>query len=331
MSGRITKKQGLRFLREWGLMLVILLIILVATIVKPQFLSGSSFLNILRSVSTLGVAAVGLTFIIVGGSSDLSVGSTVSLAGVLGMMIMNSPLGVNPATSNFAAILAILAGMAAGACVGLLNGSAMTFINGKSGESYVLTYSTSVVVSALALIINGTFQYGQYPDKMFKNMGMGIWPIVMLLIVAAIGHVVLSKTTFGREIYFKGANPAAAKMAGIRTGRITIACYMIGGMCAGLAGILLISRVASASASQGAGYELNALSVVALGGTPLSGGRGSVAKTILGVVVMGVLISALNVLSITTSAQLIVKGVVVIASVILDGFNQRAVEREAVA
>ena len=327
---RINKKRVARFLREWGLMLVIFLFIVIATIYKPSFLTFNSFMNILRSVSVLGIAAVGLTFIVIGGSSDLSVGSQISLAGVIGMMIMNSRFGTNPVTSDYAAIVTILVGMAIGATVGFLNGSAMAFINGKSGESYVLTYAMSTIVLAVGLIINGTFQYGQYPEQLFDKMGTGAGPIIIMAVVAIIGWVVLSKTRFGRNIYFNGANPLAAKMAGIRTDRIRILCYMIGGMCYGLAGILLISRVASASASQAAGYELNALSMVALGGTPLSGGRGSIARTMLGVVVMGVMISALNVIGVNTSAQMMVKGVVIIVAVILDTWNQRINERKAV-
>ncbi len=327
-----TEKRRVSFagiLREWGLIIGIVIIIIIAAIVNPLFLSGENFLNILRAVSTIGIVSVGMALVVIGGAMDLAVGSTISLSAVVTMLIMNSPAGVDPATTNATAILAILAGIAIGAAVGLINGAIMALVNGRMGESFIITYAMQIVIGAVAFaVVQGNFQAAKYPDGLFKSLGMGIVPIIIFLAVAVIMQVVLAKTATGRNLYFLGANMDAAKMAGIKTKTVRVVSHVLCGACAGLAGVLIVSRVNSASCLQGLGYELDALACVAVGGTSLAGGSGSVAKTVIGVLVIGVLATALNVMGVSSNEQLIVRGAVIIVAVMLDGFNKSAKLKE---
>ena len=316
------------FFREWGLIAGIALIIIVATAIRPAFLSGSNILNILRAYSTIGIASIGMTYVIIGGGMDLSVGSTISLSSVIVMLIINATV-VNGVSPVYAAFLVLLVGTLAGAAVGAVNGGIMAVVNGRMGESFIITYAMQIVIAAAAqAVVKGTFQAAQYNSGLFKDLGIGLVPVLMFVAVAVLMQFILMKTKFGRTLFFLGANMDAAKMAGIRIKSTRIMAHVICGASAGLAGVLIVSRVNSASSLQGVGYELDAMASVAVGGTSLAGGNGSVTKTVLGVLVIGVMLTALNVLGVNSNAQLIVRGSVIIFSVILDAWNKRAKLRE---
>lgn len=327
-----TGKKWISFtilLREWGLIFGIIIVIIVAAFVNNQFLSGENFANILRSVSTVGIASVGMAIVVIGGTMDLSIGSTISLVGVVTMLIMNSPSGVDPAGTDLTAIIAILTGVAIGAVVGLINGGILAAVNGRMGESFIFTYAMQIIIGAVAFaVVQGKFQSAKYPNGLFKSLGIGITPIIIFLVIAIIMQVLLKRTGFGRNLYFLGANMDAAKMAGIRIKTIRVISNILCGACAGLTGVLIVSRVNSASCLQGLGYEFDAMTCVAVGGVSLAGGTGSIAKTVLGVMVIGVLGTALNVMGIGSNEQLIVRGAVIITAVMLDGFNKRAKLKE---
>ena len=325
-----SRKSIVSFLREWGMILLIVIITAIATFIRPVFLSGRNILNILRSYSTIGIASIGMAYTIIGGGMDLSIGSTISLSAVVTMMIINATSNVTERVcSPYAAILVLFVGIAIGAAVGLVNGAIIAGVNGRMGESFIITFAMQIVVGALAqAIVKGQFQAAAYKSGLFKQFGVGIVPVIFFLVVAAIMQVILTRTQFGRNLYFLGANMKAAKMAGIRIGRVRMLSHVLCGMCAGLAGVLVVARVNSASVLQGQGYELDAMACVAIGGVSLAGGDGSILKTVLGVLVLGFLLTALNILSVQSNAQLIVRGVVIIAAVILDTVNKKAKLKE---
>ncbi len=318
------------FLREWGMILLILVITAVATVIRPVFLSGRNILNILRSYSTIGIASIGMAYTIIGGGMDLSIGSTISLSAVVTMMIINATSNVaERVCSPYAAVLVLFVGIAIGAAVGLINGAIIAVVNGRMGESFIITFAMQIVVGAMAqAVVKGQFQAAAYKSGLFKEFGVGVVPVIFFLVVAIIMQLILTKTQFGRNLYFLGANMKAAKMAGIRIGRVRTLSHVLCGMCAGLAGVLVVARVNSASVLQGQGYELDAMACVAIGGVSLAGGDGSILKTVLGVLVLGFLLTALNILSVQSNAQLIVRGAVIISAVILDTVNKKAKLRE---
>jgi ribose/xylose/arabinose/galactoside ABC-type transport system permease subunit len=314
----------IRLLREWGLILCIAVIIIVSTSVRPAFLSLDNIMNILRAYSTIGIASVGMTLVIICGGMDLSVGSTVSLSAVITMLLINATVSGNHSPA-FAALLVVVVGLLTGSLVGFINGGIIAAVNGRMGESFIITYAMQIVVAAAAqAVVKGMFQAAGYSSGLFKQLGIGIVPVVLFLSVAAVMQLVLSRTMFGRHMYFLGANIEAAGMAGIRIKNVRILAHILCGACAGLAGVLIVSRVNSASTLQGVGYELDAMASVAVGGTSLAGGTGSVLKTVLGVLVIGVLLTALNILGIKSDAQLIVRGSVIVLAVMIDAWNKRA-------
>jgi len=316
------------FLREWGMILLIIAITAIATVVRPAFLSGRNIMNILRAYSTIGIASIGMAYTIIGGGMDLSISSTISLSAVITMMIINSTSAdrVSPA---YAAILVLIVGIAIGAAVGLINGAIIAGVNGRMGESFIITFAMQIVIGAVAqAVVKGQFQAAAYRSGLFKQFGIGIVPVIFFVVVAVIMEIILTKTQFGRSLYFLGANMNAAKMAGVRVRRVRLLSHVLCGACAGLAGVLVVSRVNSASVLQGQGYELDAMACVAIGGVSLNGGFGSIVKTVLGVMVLGFLLTALNVLGVQSNAQLIVRGIVIIAAVILDTFNKQAKLKE---
>ncbi len=317
------------FFREWGLIAVIVVITVTATLVRPAFLSGGNILNILRAYSTIGIASVGMAYTVMGGGMDLSVGSTISLSAVVTMLIINGAT-VDRTAPAYAAILALFVGIAIGAAVGAVNGGIIAAVNGRMGESFIITYAMQIVIAAASqAVVKGMFQAAAYRSGLFKSFGQGMAPVLFFLAVAALMHFILKRTIFGRHLYFLGANMDAAKMAGIRIRRVRLAAHILCGMCAGLAGVLVVSRVNSASVLQGQNYELDALACVAIGGVSLAGGEGSIGKTVLGVLVIGFMLTALNVLGVQSNAQLIVRGAVIASAVIMDTANKSARLREA--
>ena len=206
-------------LREWGLIFGIIIVIIVAAFVNSQFLSGENFANILRAISTVGIASIGMAMVVIGGTMDLSIGSTISLVGVVAMMVMNSPIGMNPASSDLAALLTVILGVAIGATVGLINGGILAAVNGRMGESFIFTYAMQIIVGAVAFaIVGGKFQAAKYPDGMFKSLGIGVTPIIILLVIAVTMQILLQKTSFGRSLYFLGANMDAQKWQELHKG-----------------------------------------------------------------------------------------------------------------
>lgn len=328
----VQKKKMISFFREWGMILVIVVIAIIATAIRPAFISGANLMNILRAYSTVGIASIGMAFTIIGGGMDLSIGSTISLTAVLTMLIVNGStqqingVGVIP---SWAAIVVLLVGLLVGAVVGAINGGIMALVNGGMAESFIITYAMQIVVGAIAqAVVKGYFQAALYKQGLFKQFGIGIVPVIFFAVVALIANLILSKTNFGRGLYFLGANMRAAKFAGIKTKFTRFMSHVICGMCAGLAGVLIVSRVNSASVLQGSGYEFDAMVCVAVGGTSLDGGSGSIVKVVLGTMVIGFLLTALNVLGVQSNAQWIVRGVVIVLSVTMDTFNKKAKLKE---
>ena len=314
--------------REWGLILFILVVIIIASTQRPAFLSVGNLVNILRSYSTYGIAAVGIAFTIIGGGMDLSIGSTVSLSAVVTMLIINATT-VDTVSPAYATFIVLIVGILIGACCGAISGGIIASVNGRAGESMIITYALQIVIAAVANgIVDGQFQAAQYQSGLFKTMGTGMIPVLFFLILAVILQFVLAKTSFGRQLYFLGSNMQAAKMAGIRTRLVRFISHVICGACAGLAGVLVVSRVNSSSISQGLNYEMDAMACVAIGGVSMDGGSGNIAKVVLGAVVLAVLLNALNLLGVQANPQLIVRGAVIILAVILDVWNKKAKLKE---
>lgn len=303
-----------RIFRSYGIMIVLIIIIIPVSIISANFFNVENLLNIVRQVSVVGIIAFGMTLVIIAGSIDLSVGAVVSLSGVVCMSVINL-------TGSDA--LAIVLALLAGALVGLINGLIISSIKGRVGEAFIITYGMQMAVAAIALIYSGGNFITGKTEGFHSIIGKGFGPIIIFASLAAVMQYILTKSTFGRVVYFIGGNSSATKMSGINVRKNTVVIFMIAGVLAALASLVLSSRVNAASPMSGKGYELDAIAAVVVGGTSMRGGKGSILNTVLGVIVIGVVGNALNIMNITSYPQMIIKGIIIIMAVILDVWNEK--------
>lgn len=308
--------------RNNGIIIVILIMIIFTGFVETNFITFNNLLNVLRQVSVVGIVACGMTYCIIGGAFDLSVGSVVSLSGVITILSINA--GVNE-------YLAILSGLLAGLAIGIINGTLISSINGGKGEAFIVTYGMQVVVASIALFpSNGLFISGRIEEGFFKSLGQGFMPIIIFLALASVMEFILRKAKYGRRMCFIGGNIQASKMSGINVKINRISYFAISGILASLGGIVLCSRVTSSNPTAGLNYEMDVIAAVVVGGTQLSGGSGSVLRTVLGAVIIGIMGNALNILGITAYHQQVVKGLLILAAVGMDIVNKQVKMKEMV-
>lgn len=296
-------------LRRYGLVFSFLLLCLALTLLSDRFLTPSNLLNVLRQATINGIIAVGMTYVILTAGIDLSVGSVVALSTVVAASLMQSGLPV---------AVGVLAGLALGALLGLVNG---LVIARARIPPFVATLGMMTVARGLAL----TFTQGRPITGLpagFTFIGAGFvgpipMPIVIFLAVFAIGYFVLNRTVLGESIYALGNNPVAARLTGIRTARITTLVYMISGALAALAGQILVARLNSAQPTAGTGFEFDAIAAVVVGGTSFAGGEGGLFGTLIGVLIIQVLNNGLNLLNVSSLWEGVVKGVVIALALLL--------------
>lgn len=312
------KRPWKKAIFDYGLLFALLLIIAAVSLVTDAFFTVDNLLNILRQSAVIGIMAFGVTIVIIAGHIDLSIGSTASLAGMIVLSIINR-------SGND--LWAITAALLAGALVGFINGAVIALIKGRVCDSFIITFGMQTAVAAVALIYSGGNFLTGHGKGIHRLLGRGFVPIALFLVLAVVMELVMKKTPFGRTVYFMGENPRAAKMSGVNVAFYTTMLFVIAGVCASLASVVLCSRVNAASPVSGKGYELDAIAAVVVGGTSMQGGRGGILRTVLGVVVIGVLGNALNVMNITAYPQMFIRGVIIIAAVLLDVLGSRTSEK----
>ncbi len=302
----------LDFIRNYAIIFMLLILIVVVSIIEPKFLTLGNFRNILNQISVIGVLACGMTFVIIIGCIDLSVGSVISVASVAVLMSM----------ARVGDVWAMLIAVAIGAGIGFFNGSVISLVNGKLGQSFMVTYGSQTVFAALALILSGGLFIMSQSAGVFSQIGRNLNPVYVFIILVAACQIFITKTTFGRKIYFLGSNSECANLSGINIRLYRTLVFVLCGAIAALAGVLLTSRVASANPNAGVGYELDAIAAVVVGGVSMRGGSGNFLNTIIGVIVIGVLSNTLNLLGVTSYPQMIVKGIVIALAVGFDVWNK---------
>ncbi len=271
-----------------------------------------NILNLLRQVAINALIAYGMTFVILTGGIDLSVGSILALSSALmaGMIVS----GLDP-------IIAILIGCILGAVMGAINGLLIT--KGKMAP-FIATLATMTIFRGLTLVYTDGNPITGLGDSMaFQLFGRGYFlgipvPAITMIVTFAILWIILHKTPFGRKTYAIGGNEKAALISGIKVDRVKILIYSLAGLLAALAGAILTSRLDSAQPTAGTSYELDAIAAVVLGGTSLSGGRGWIVGTLIGALIIGTLNNGLNLLGVSSFFQMVVKGLVILAAVMVD-------------
>lgn len=298
-------------LRQYGGILISLFVLCaIFSVLSPRFLALNNFMNIMQQVAVIAVAAYGMTYVILLGDIDLSVGSIMAVAGMVAAQAFAMGFGFLPT-----AVITLASGAIMGGLNGVLSAKLML-------PSFIVTVATMGIYRGLvSLPTNGA--PAMIDNDAWLAIGTESWfgiPIIIwvMLILFVINHIILTKTIFGRQVYLTGGNREAAIYSGIRVDRIRIIVFMISGVMAAISGILLSSRLSSAQTNAGMGYELDAIAAVVLGGTSLAGGVGTIIGTILGALIIGVINNGMNMLSVPYFYQLIVKGIVILVAVWLD-------------
>ncbi|EJH13560.1 hypothetical protein SPAR161_1186 [Streptococcus pneumoniae GA60080] len=297
---------------------VIALIILMAviTIINSNFLTANNLLNLLLQVTSNALIAFGMTFVILTGGIDLSVGSILALSSALTAGLLGSGMPVT---------LAILISLILGCILGMMNGLLISY--GKLAP-FIVTLATMTIFRGATLVYtNGNpITKGLSDTFLFQFLGQGYivgipFPVIIMFIVFIVLYVLLHKTAFGKSVYAIGGNEKAAYISGVKLNKVKIIIYSISGIMASISGLIITSRLSSAQPTAGASYEMDAIAAVVLGGTSLSGGKGRILGTLIGALIIGVLNNGLNIIGVSAFWQQVVKGVVILIAVLIDRFK----------
>jgi putative xylitol transport system permease protein len=311
--------DALQFAQKFGVLIALVLLCIFLTFANEYFLTGRNITNVLRQVSINGILAIGMTFVILTRGIDLSVGSIVALTGLVSASFATTSSVAAVAGGPYPAWLAIGLGLVVGGAVGAISG---LFVARYRVPAFVVTLGMLSAARGLALLYAEGRPIPALTDS-YRWIGTGEIlripvPIVIFAIVFLVAWYVLNFTRFGRQVYAVGGNPHAAVVSGINEGRIQFSVYVISGALAGLAGMILAARTGSALPQAGIAYELDAIAAVVIGGTSLMGGIGTVGGTLIGALLIGIVNNGLDLLGVESYYQQIIKGVLIVAAVLLD-------------
>ncbi len=297
-----------------GPLFALLVLFILSSIASPYFLQTRNILNILRQVSYTGIIGLGMTFIIISGGIDLSVGSMTALVGGLAIMVLNYFGG-----GYLAIVAAVIAAIILGLLAGALNGLIVT--KGKVAP-FIVTLGTMAIFRSLTLYISNAGEF-RSSSSLYPELGMGAIlgipvPVWIFFALAVIGQIVLTRTRYGRYVCAVGSNEKVALYSAINTDLVKFLSYVIAGFTVAVSAILLSSRLNSISSSNaGVNFELDAIAAVIIGGTSMSGGSGTVIGTVIGAVILGIVNNMLNMLGVSPYLQGTVKGLVIIGAVLI--------------
>lgn len=301
-----------KFFREnAGILIGLFVLVTIISIINNDFLSTQNILNVLRQVSTNMFIAIGMTLVIILAGIDLSVGSIMALAGVI--------TGGLIAFSGVPMWLAVIAGLLVGAIFGFVNGYFTAY---KFLPSFIVTLATMNIARGVAYVYTDGKPIRVMSDE-FNFIGSGYLgpipiPVVYMIVIILIVSLIMNRTKLGRYMYAVGGNIEAARYSGINTKRVQLFAFTLSGVLAAFSGIVLASRMFSGQPTSGMGAELDAIAAVVLGGTSMTGGRGRISGTVIGVLIIGILSNGLNLMGVNSFWQYIVKGVVILVAVYVD-------------
>lgn len=298
-----------------GILIGLAAIVIVLSFATKYFFTGENLLNILRQVSSNGILAFGMTFVILLGGIDLSVGSLQAFAGMTTAVLI--------ATVGLPVWVAVMAGIGVGFGCGFANG----FIIAKTGmPPFIVTLAMMTMGRGLAYIVGDGKPVRVMVDS-FNQIGNGFigpvsFPVIYMIVIFVLLVLLLNKTKFGRHVYAVGGNREAARFSGIKIARVEIIVYTLSGVLSAFAGVVLTARMYTGQPAIGSGAELDAIAAVVLGGTSMVGGRGKLASTIIGALVIGIINNGLNLLNVSSFVQMVVMGLVILVAVYIDTINK---------
>ena len=309
-------KNTMKYMSELTTVIALIILMAVITIINSNFLTANNLLNLLLQVTSNALIAFGMTFVILTGGIDLSVGSILALSSALTAGLLGSGMPVT---------LAILISLILGCILGMMNGLLSSY--GKLAP-FIVTLATMTIFRGATLVYtNGNpITKGLSDTFLFQFLGQGYivgipFPVIIMFIVFIVLYVLLHKTAFGKSVYAIGGNEKAAYISGVKLNKVKIIIYSISGIMASISGLIITSRLSSAQPTAGASYEMDAIAAVVLGGTSLSGGKGRILGTLIGALIIGVLNNGLNIIGVSAFWQQVVKGVVILIAVLIDRFK----------
>ena len=300
-----------------GIVIALLALCLDLAIASPVFLTSSNFLNVFQQISINFVVAVGMTFVIISGGIDLSVGSNIALSGLL--------MGILMKNYNVPVFVTIVVCILFSGFVGLVNGVLISFLN---LPPFIATLGTMSIVRGGAYTVTAgqpiyTFPAG-FTAVSGRVAGIPLWSTLIMLVVILLGWYILRYTRIGRFTYAVGGNESCARLSGINLRKVKCFVYVVSGLCCGAAALLLSSRLDSALPTNADGQEMDAIAAVVIGGTSMSGGEGSMIGTLIGILIIGIIANGLNLLGVAQGPQKMVKGMIIVVAVIIDVIRRKA-------
>jgi ribose/xylose/arabinose/galactoside ABC-type transport system permease subunit len=319
----IKKKDMVNYLLDYGIVFVLLILFALFSIISDRFFSTSTVFTIMKQVSVTGIISVGMTFVMLTGGIDLSVGAVAGVTSVLAaiMMISGMPIWL-------ACILSLVIAMA----FGYFSGLCVTVFR---IPPLIATLGVMTSLRGAAYLLSGGVPVYGF-DSSVKSFAQGtLWivpyPVILMFVIFIIAFFVLYKTRTGRYIYGVGGNEEASRLSGVKVNRIKFKVYMISGFLAGIAGLVLLSRTNSGQPNAGTGYEMDAITAVVLGGVNINGGKGNIWLVIVGVIIMGTLSTGMVMNNINDYVQQVIKGLVLICAVAFAQFSQKVKEKNVAA
>jgi ribose/xylose/arabinose/galactoside ABC-type transport system permease subunit len=304
-------RQALGWLAPYGLLLALAGLCALLALATPNFLTVSNLVIVTRQICINGILAVGVTYVLLTGGVDLSLGSVVALTGVVAASFAHP--------GDYPLVVPVLLGILAGLLCGAVNGLVVT--RGRVAP-FIVTLGMMTVARGLALVISGGRPVSNLSGAFCHIAGGDVLgvpiPVLILALVTLFSHTLLRNTRLGRYVYAVGGNETAARASGINVPAVKLFAYAMCGALAGLAGVVLASRITTGQPNEGIAYELDAIAAVVIGGTSLSGGVGGVGGTILGALLMGVINNGLDLLDVSSYYQQIIKGIIIVGAVWLD-------------
>lgn len=307
------KKENI--LKNYGIILGFIILCIIISFITPNFLTKNNIINLLRQSSIIGVIATGMTFVIISGNFDISVGKIAAIGGTIIMSLLSI---------GYSFIVAFGVALLAGAVIGLINGVAVAIIK---IPSLIATMGMVVILQGLIFVYTGGYPISVF-NPILTVIGRGnILGIPVAVIIFFIGviiaNIILKKTITGRRIYSVGGNEESSKLSGINTVKYKITVFVINGITAIIGGLILVSRLSTATPTAGEGYDMDAIASVVIGGTSVNGGEGSVLRTIIGVLLMSVISNSFNLIGVNIYFQYIFKGIIILAAVGFGSFKKK--------
>jgi ribose transport system permease protein len=310
------KKTLLRTIKEYGIYLILVILMVFFSAMNRIFLTPNNLFNVARQISMLGIASVGMAFVLLLGGIDLSVGSLISLVNIVTAWFM--------VKAEMHPLPACIVSLAMAASIGFLNGWIIANIK---MPPIIVTLASMTILEGLTFIICGGFPIFGFPQS-FTVIGQGYLgpvpiPVIVMVAILAIGAFILNETFFGRWFYAVGGNEEAANLSGINVKRVKYLVYTLSGFFAGIAGIVMLSRANSGQALAGKGFEFDVITAVVLGGVSVSGGSGKISNVVAGVFILGILSNGMVLMNVTQFSQMVIKGAVLLVAVGFDCYQRQ--------